>query len=445
MRFAPGSQLDQFEIVEELGEGAYAETYKARDTATGGLVVLKIAEPEPVRRPAIFQRFQREAKIGRELDHPNVVSAASTTEKHRTEPYLVLEYVDGENLRQHARDAGRPGAGGDRDRLGPPARRRASPTCTPTASCTATSSPRTSSSLPTASCKITDFGTALLDGAKRLTWRHLTEGVGTPDYMSPEQIQGERGDARSDIYAWGVHHVRAAHRPACRSAATTGWRSWPATSRRDPKPLRESTARTSRPQLEAVVLQGHAPLPREPLPDRRGAARRPRPPRRARPGDVRLSPEPPMGGMAAVDSAKRLWGFVALGRGRLHRCRRPHHHPLDGAAMSRTRSRRHRVGAPELRRRVRHQQLASRSRPAATSTRPTRGIPFDGSALEGPARVPRVRHAAAARAVDAGRHGDGVARVVCTVLHARRGAAGRPTPARARVAPRGGRRARRAR
>ena len=49
-----------------------------------------------------------------------------------------------------------------------------------------------------------DFGTALLEGAKRLTWRHLGESLGTPDYMSPEQIQGERGDARSDIYGWGI-------------------------------------------------------------------------------------------------------------------------------------------------------------------------------------------------------------------------------------------------
>src|SRR5664279_1890011 len=52
--------------------------------------------------------------------------------------------------------------------------------------------------------KITDFGTAFLDGARRLTWRHLSDSIGTPDYMSPEQIQGHRGDARSDIYAWGV-------------------------------------------------------------------------------------------------------------------------------------------------------------------------------------------------------------------------------------------------
>jgi serine/threonine-protein kinase len=51
---------------------------------------------------------------------------------------------------------------------------------------------------------VTDFGIALMEGARRLTWRWLTSAVGTPDYMAPEQIQGKRGDARTDIYAIGV-------------------------------------------------------------------------------------------------------------------------------------------------------------------------------------------------------------------------------------------------
>ncbi len=51
---------------------------------------------------------------------------------------------------------------------------------------------------------VADFGTAQLAGARRLTFKNLTGKLGTPDYMSPEQSQGGRGDARSDIYAWGV-------------------------------------------------------------------------------------------------------------------------------------------------------------------------------------------------------------------------------------------------
>ena len=51
---------------------------------------------------------------------------------------------------------------------------------------------------------VTDFGVALMAGARRLTWRWFSPALGTPDYMSPEQIQGKRGDARTDVYAIGI-------------------------------------------------------------------------------------------------------------------------------------------------------------------------------------------------------------------------------------------------
>ena len=51
---------------------------------------------------------------------------------------------------------------------------------------------------------IIDFGIALLQAAMRVTWRNLSDALGTPDYMAPEQIQGKRGDARTDLYALGI-------------------------------------------------------------------------------------------------------------------------------------------------------------------------------------------------------------------------------------------------
>ena len=51
---------------------------------------------------------------------------------------------------------------------------------------------------------VTDFGIALMAGARRLTWRWLTSAMGTPDYMAPEQVEGKRGDARTDVYALGI-------------------------------------------------------------------------------------------------------------------------------------------------------------------------------------------------------------------------------------------------
>jgi eukaryotic-like serine/threonine-protein kinase len=51
---------------------------------------------------------------------------------------------------------------------------------------------------------VMDFGIALLQGARRVTWGPMSSQVGTPDYMAPEQIQGSRGDARTDVYALGM-------------------------------------------------------------------------------------------------------------------------------------------------------------------------------------------------------------------------------------------------
>jgi serine/threonine-protein kinase len=63
--------------------------------------------------------------------------------------------------------------------------------------------------------KIIDFGVALLEGARRVTWRGLSGTVGTPDYMSPEQLKGERGTAGSDIYAVGamLYEMLCGHPP----------------------------------------------------------------------------------------------------------------------------------------------------------------------------------------------------------------------------------------
>ena len=102
MRHQPGSLIDHYEVSSVLGEGAYAETYKARDTNDDRIVVLKSPNPQLFADPGIFQRFRREAEIVRSLDHPGVQRSFDSTEQP-TEPYLVLEYIEGQNLRSRLR------------------------------------------------------------------------------------------------------------------------------------------------------------------------------------------------------------------------------------------------------------------------------------------------------------------------------------------------------
>jgi serine/threonine protein kinase len=309
MRYQPGTRIDRYEILEELGEGAYAETYKALDTTTATPVVLKCLNPNLFADPHNFQRFRREAEIVSRLDHPNVLRSLDN-HANRTEPYLVLEYVDGENLRQRIRDLHRP----------VPielARNWAHQLADALTYLHAHGivhrdlKPENVIVAEDGTLRLMDFGTALLEGAKRLTWRHLGESLGTPDYMSPEQIKGNRGDVRSDVYGWGVlmYEVLTGRVPF-------GGDNWMATMaahlQADPKPIRQLRADVPAP-LEAVVLKAMRRYPEHRYQSAQELV-----------DDLDhldtldlsafdLTPEEPMGGMAAMESpAKRLWAIVAL-------------------------------------------------------------------------------------------------------------------------------------
>jgi eukaryotic-like serine/threonine-protein kinase len=308
MRFSPGTTVDHFEIIEELGEGAYAETYKARDARSSGLVVLKFPHPNLFADPAIFQRFQREVKIARTLDHPGVVRSLDGAE-HRTEPYLVLEYVDGEDFRQKLREMG----GHVPVAVALDWGRQLASTLQYLHEHGVTHRDlKPENLLVTADgrIKVIDFGTALLTGAKRLTWRHLTDGVGTPDYMSPEQIQGERGDPRSDVYAWGVlMYEILAGRPPYQGD------NWMAVMAghltRTPESLRKLNPDVP-PALEAIIRKA---LRRYPENRYQSAAELSADLDHIDELDIStfdFSPEAPMGGMAALESSKRIWQMIGI-------------------------------------------------------------------------------------------------------------------------------------
>jgi len=150
--------------------------------------------------PILFDRFNREEEIGKKLDHPGVVKVLNDEERSRR--YMVLEWVDGRLLRQILNE----------EKILPPERaiKIALGICNALdyihgkgvvhrdlkpENIMVDAEDRT---------KLIDFGIAANAGSRRLTFAKLTEAMGTPDYISPEQVKGKRGDARSDIYTLGI-------------------------------------------------------------------------------------------------------------------------------------------------------------------------------------------------------------------------------------------------
>jgi eukaryotic-like serine/threonine-protein kinase len=198
---AVGERIDHYEIERPLGEGGFAATYLARDTRTGREVVLKWPEESLLGDPTVFEHFRREMAITRALHHPNIQGAVDGAES-RSAPYLILEYIDGTPLHRLLRERGRLPvdeavsivrqiALGLEHMHGQQVYHR---------------DLKPENVIVTAGghAAIIDFGIALMAGSRRMTWRWLTNASGTPAYMAPEQIQGKRGDARTDIYALGI-------------------------------------------------------------------------------------------------------------------------------------------------------------------------------------------------------------------------------------------------
>jgi len=306
-RFEPGQRLDRYEIVEMLGAGAYAQTYKAVDTTTGQTVVLKCSDPTLFADPANFNRYRREAEVARRIRHPGVQGAVDEG-RSRTEPYLVLEYIEGESLRARIRRDGLEPV----DRVVEWGRQLADSLCYlhGVGVVHRDLKPENVLVTPDGRLVINDFGTARLEGARRLTWKHLSDAIGTPDYMSPEQVQGERGDERSDIYAWGVmmYELLSGRVPfgGDNSLAVMAGHL-----QSDPKPLRKLRPEVP-PAVEAVVMHAMRRFPDHRYPSAQAILDDLGRLDELDPASFDLTPEKPIGGMAAAESARRLWAWVAI-------------------------------------------------------------------------------------------------------------------------------------
>ena len=196
----PGDQLDQYRIESVVASSGMATVFRAVDTRNGETVAIKVPHPEVESDPAMFDRFRREEEIGTRLDHPGVMKVFANPD--RSQVYMVMEWIDGRLLRQILNEE---------KKLSPErAARLTVGICSALEYVHANGvvhrdlKPENIMVDAEDGIKLIDFGIAANAGARRLTFANFSQNLGTPDYISPEQVRGKRGDARSDIYSLGV-------------------------------------------------------------------------------------------------------------------------------------------------------------------------------------------------------------------------------------------------
>jgi serine/threonine-protein kinase len=194
-------QFDHFQIRGHIAQGGMSDIYRAYDLLTGKEVALKIPDKSIIGDPAQYERFQRELEVMRTLDHPAIQKGLGSGRYNNT-PYLVTELVAGESMRELVKRSAP---------LDPAAavsliRKIADGLahCHDHEIVHRDLKPENILIAEDGQPVILDFGLALTKGAHRVTYANLSNTAGTPDYMAPEQIEGHRGDRRTDIYALGV-------------------------------------------------------------------------------------------------------------------------------------------------------------------------------------------------------------------------------------------------
>ncbi|MBX9792478.1 MAG: serine/threonine protein kinase [Pirellulales bacterium] len=208
-----GRQLGDYRLLRRLGRGAMADVYLAEQCSLHRQVAFKVLKPELTGDPKYIERFQREARSAAALVHGNIVQVHEVGRLDGVH-YMVQEYVPGQNLRQLIA------------RQGPLDVATAANILWQVAAALVKAAeggiihrdikPENILLTRSGEVKVADFGLARLADAgpgPNLTQVGVT--MGTPLYMSPEQVQGQALDARSDLYSLGVttYHMLAGKPP----------------------------------------------------------------------------------------------------------------------------------------------------------------------------------------------------------------------------------------
>ncbi len=190
---------ERYQIIEEVGRGGMGNVYKALDKELGEKVALKLLKPEIAADDRIIERFRNELKFARKITHKHVCRMYDLSKFERT-PYITMEYVSGEDLKTTLRRVGPLSTGkavyiakqvceglAEAHKLGVVHRDL---------------KPQNIMIDKQGHAHIMDFGIARSMKTKGVTTSGMM--IGTPDYMSPEQVEGKPVDVRADIYAMGV-------------------------------------------------------------------------------------------------------------------------------------------------------------------------------------------------------------------------------------------------
>ncbi|QIS00957.1 Stk1 family PASTA domain-containing Ser/Thr kinase [Nocardia brasiliensis] len=200
----PKNLSSRYELGEIIGFGGMSEVHKARDLRLSRDVAIKVLRADLARDPTFYLRFKREAQNAAALNHPAIVAVYDTGEAKVDDgplPYIVMEYVDGETLRDIVRGKG------------PLPPRRAMEVIADVCAALDFShkagivhrdmKPANIMINRAGAVKVMDFGIAraIADSSNPMT--QTAAVIGTAQYLSPEQARGETVDARSDVYSVG--------------------------------------------------------------------------------------------------------------------------------------------------------------------------------------------------------------------------------------------------